>query len=280
MVEPVIITAALVGAELTRENTPYLPLTPDEIAAEAYTAFHAGAAMVHLHARDKNGAPSQSVEDYRCIIQAVRARVPEIVIQVSTGGAVSMSAEERLQPLDLQPEMASLTTGTVNFGEEVFFNSLPMVREFAKAMQARHIRPELEMFDTGMIPAAMRLLKEGLLNEPLHFNLVLGVPGGAAGTIKNLLHMVESLPPDCTWTVSGIGAAQLPLTTTAIMLGGHVRVGLEDNIYYQRGVLTQGNAPLVERAARLAKELGRPLASPDDARRILILAKRGQNEIG
>ena len=280
MAEPVILTAALVGAELTRENTPYLPLTPDEIAAEAYAAFKAGAAMVHLHARDADGAPSQNIEDYRCIIQAVRERAPQIVIQVSTGGAVTMSAEERLQPLDLQPEMASLTTGTVNFGEDVFFNGLPMVREFAKVMQARHIRPELEIFDSGMIPSAMRLLKEGLLNEPLHFNLVLGVPGGAAGTIKNLLHMVECLPPNCTWTVSGIGAAQLPLTTMAIMLGGHVRVGLEDNIYYQRGVLSQGNAPLVERTARLAKELGRPLASPDEARRILHLENRGQNETG
>ncbi len=275
MPEPVIITAALVGAELTRKNTPHLPLTPDEIAAEARAAFEAGAAMVHLHARDTDGLPTQNVEDYRKIIEAVRARVPEIVIQVSTGGAVSMNAEERLQPLALQPEMASLTTGTVNFGEEVFHNNMPMVREFAKAMQARGIHPELEIFDTGMIPAAMRLLKDGLLNEPLHFNFVLGVPGGAAGTLKNLMHMVESIPQESTWTVSGIGAAQLPLTTAAILLGGNVRVGLEDNIYYSRGVLSEGNAPLVARAARLTKELGRAIATPDEARRILHLKPRG-----
>lgn len=274
MPEPVIITAALVGAELTRENTPHLPLTPDEIAAEARAAFEAGAAMVHLHARDADGLPTQNVEDYRKIIEAVRARVPEIVIQVSTGGAVSMNAEERLQPLALQPEMASLTTGTVNFGEEVFHNNMPMVREFAKAMQARGIHPELEIFDTGMIPAAMRLLKDGLLNEPLHFNFVLGVPGGAAGTLKNLMHMVESIPQESTWTVSGIGAAQLPLTTAAILLGGNVRVGLEDNIYYSRGVLSEGNAPLVARAARLTKELGHAIATPDEARRILHLKPR------
>ena len=143
-----------------------------------------------------------------------------------------------------------------------------------RAMQERGIHPELEIFDSGMIPAALRLLKEGLLNEPLHFNLVLGVPGGAAGTLKNLMHMVESLPSGCTWTASGIGAAQLPLTTAAILLGGNVRVGLEDNIYYRRGMLTEGNAPLVARAARLAAELGRPLATPDDARRILHLAAR------
>ncbi len=271
MAGPVIITAALVGAELTRANTPYLPLTPDEIAAEARAVYEAGAAMVHLHARDQNGAPSQNVEDYRKIIEAVRARAPELIIQVSTGGAVWMSAEERLQPLALQPDMASLNTGTLNFGEEVFSNPMPMVRQFARAMQERGIRPELEIYDTGMIPSALRLLKEGLLNEPLHFDLVLGVPGGAAGTIKNLLHMVESLPPGCTWTASGIGAAQLPITTAAILLGGHVRVGLEDNIYYRHGELTQGNAPLVARAVRLARELERPPASPAEARRILHL---------
>jgi 3-keto-5-aminohexanoate cleavage enzyme len=125
-----------------------------------------------------------------------------------------------------------------------------------------------------MIASAMRLLKEGLISEPLHFNLVLGVPGGAAGTLKNLMHMVECLPADSTWTASGIGAAQLPLTTAAILLGGNVRVGLEDNIYYSRGVLTEGNAPLVARAARLAKELGRPLATPEEARDILHLKPR------
>ncbi len=271
MPEPVIITAALVGAELTRENTPYLPLTPEEIAAEARAAYEAGAAMVHVHARDRNGVPSQDIEDYRKIIEAIRASAPELILQVSTGGAVWMSAEERLQPLALQPDMASLNTGTLNFGEEVFSNPMPMVRQFARAMQERGIRPELEVYDTGMIPAALRLLKEGLLSEPLHFDLVLGVPGGAAGTIKNLLHMVESLPPGCTWTASGIGAAQLPITTAAILLGGHVRVGLEDNIYYRRGELTQGNAPLVARAVRLARELERPPASPAEARRILHL---------
>jgi 3-keto-5-aminohexanoate cleavage enzyme len=276
MPEPVIITAALLGAELTRENTPYLPLTPEEIAAEARAVYDAGAAMVHVHARDQNGVPSQDVEDYRKIIEAIRARAPELIIQVSTGGAVWMSAEERLQPLALQPDMASLNTGTLNFGEEVFSNPMPMVRQFARTMQERGIRPELEVYDTGMIPSALRLLKEGLLNEPLHFDLVLGVPGGAAGTIKNLLHMVESLPPGCTWTASGIGAAQLPLTTAAILLGGHVRVGLEDNIYYRRGELTEGNAPLVARAARLANELGRPPASPQEARRILHLGDGGK----
>jgi 3-keto-5-aminohexanoate cleavage enzyme len=271
MAEPVIITAALVGAELSRENTPYLPLTAEEIAAEARAAYEAGAAMVHVHARAKDGSPTQNLEDYRRIIEAIRLQAPDLIIQVSTGGAVSMGAEERLQPLELLPDMASLTTGTVNFGDEVFHNAMPMVRGFAQVMKTLGVRPELEVFDTGMIPASLRLVKEGLLCEPLHFNFVLGVPGGAAGTIKNLLHMVESLPPNSTWTASGVGAAQLPITTAAILLGGHVRVGLEDNIYYLHGMLSQGNAPLVARAARLIKELGRQPASPLEARRIFHL---------
>ncbi len=273
MVQPLIITAAVVGAELSRQDTPFLPLTPDEIAEEAWEAQQAGAAMVHLHARAADGSPTQDIQAYQSIIQAVRSRCPDLIIQVSTGGAVGMSAEERLQPLALQPDMASLTTGTVNFGEEVFYNSLPMIRQFARAMLEKNIRPELEIFDSGMIANALRLFKEGLLLEPLHFNFVLGVPGGAAGTLKNLMHMVESVPPSSTWCASGIGAAQLPLTTMAIILGGHVRVGLEDNIYYRRGELSPGNAPLVARVFRLAGELGRPLATPNEARRILNLER-------
>lgn len=273
MVQPLIITAAVVGAELSRQDTPFLPLTPDEIAEEAWEAQQAGAAMVHLHARAADGSPTQDIQAYQSIIQAVRSHCPDLIIQVSTGGAVGMSAEERLQPLALQPDMASLTTGTVNFGEEVFYNSLPMIRQFARAMLEKNIRPELEIFDSGMIANALRLFKEGLLLEPLHFNFVLGVPGGAAGTLKNLMHMVESVPPSSTWCASGIGAAQLPLTTMAILLGGHVRVGLEDNIYYRRGELSQGNAPLVARVFRLAGELGRPLATPNEARRILNLER-------
>jgi 3-keto-5-aminohexanoate cleavage enzyme len=267
--ESLIITAAVVGAELTRADTPYLPLTPAEIADEALAAHKAGAVMVHLHARAADGSPTQEGEVYRQIIEQVRARCPELIIQVSTGGAVGMTAEERLQPIYLQPDMASLTTGTVNFGDQVFFNDLPLVRKFARAIVEQGIKPEIEVFDSGMIATALRLLKEGLLTPPLHFDFVMGVPGGIAGTPKNLLHLTESVPAGSTWSVAGIGAAQLPLTTMAILLGGHVRVGLEDNIYCTRGVLSEGNAPLVARVARLAAELGRPLASPAEARHIL-----------
>ena len=267
--EPLIITAAVVGAELSRDDTPYLPLTPVEIADQALAAYRAGAAMVHLHARADDGSPTQDMAVYRRIIQEVRARCPDMIVQVSTGGAVGMTAQERLQPIYLKPDMASLTTGTVNFGEGVFYNDLALVRQFARAMAEQGIKPEIEIFDSGMIATALRLVKEGLLIPPLHFDLVMGVPGGIAGTVKNLLHLAESLPPDSTWSVAGIAAAQLPLATMAILIGGHVRVGLEDNIYYTRGVLSEGNAPLVARMVRLANELGRPIASPAQARRTL-----------
>lgn len=267
--EPLIITAAVVGAELTRADTPYLPLTPAEIADQALAAYSAGAAMVHLHARADDGSPTQDIAVYRRILQEVRARCPDVIIQVSTGGAVGMTAEERLQPIHLKPDMASLTTGTVNFGEGVFWNDLPLVRQFARAIVEQGIKPEIEVFDSGMITTALRLVKEGLLTPPLHFDFVMGVPGGIAGTPKNLLHLTESVPAGSTWSVAGIAAAQLPLATMAILLGGHARVGLEDNIYYTRGVLCEGNAPLVARVVRLANELGRPVATPTEARRIL-----------
>jgi 3-keto-5-aminohexanoate cleavage enzyme len=269
MMEPLIITAAVVGAELTRAETPYLPLTPDEIANEAFAAYKAGAAMVHFHARAADGSPTQDGAVYRQIIEQARVRCPDLIIQVSTGGAAGMTAEERLQPIYLQPDMASLTTGTVNFGEEVFFNDLPLARKFVRAIVEQGIKPEIEVFDSGMITTALRLVKEGLLTPPLHFDFVMGVPGGIAGTLKNLLHLSESVSVGSTWSVAGIGAAQLPLATMAILLGGHVRVGLEDNIYYTRGVLSEGNAPLVARIVRLAAELGRPVASPTQARHIL-----------
>ncbi len=269
--EPLIITVALVGAELTRADTPYVPLTPEEIAAEASAVHAAGATVVHLHARAADGSPTQDAAVYQRIIEEIRARCPDLILQVSTGGAVGMSAEERLQPVYVRPDMASLTTGSVNFGNEVFVNDLPLVRRFARAIQEHSVRPEIEVFDAGMISTAMRLVKEGLLTPPLHFGLVMGVPGGIAATPKNLLHLVESLPEGSTWSAAGIGAAQLTMATLAILWGGHARVGLEDNIYYTRGVLSEGNAPLASRVARLAGELGRPLATPIEARRILHL---------
>ncbi|BCU83290.1 3-keto-5-aminohexanoate cleavage enzyme [Polycladomyces abyssicola] len=262
--DKLMITAALVGAEVTRENTPHLPVTPEEIGIAAAEAHAAGAAIAHIHVRNAEGRPSQNRELYRQAIEEIRKRC-DIIVQVSTGGAVGMSAEERLQPVTLAPEMATLTTGTVNFGRDVFFNPPEMVEQFAETMQQYGVRPEFEIFDVGMIANAQRLVKKGLVTGHLHFDFVMGVPGGIPATAEHLLHMVRQLPEGATWTVAGIGRAQLPMSVLGIVLGGHVRVGLEDNIYYRKGELAT-NAQLVARVVRIAQELGREIATPDEAR--------------
>ncbi len=267
-----IITAALVGAEVTRLDHPRLPITPQEIAQAAYEAYQAGASIIHLHVRKPDGTPTQDREVFRETITRIRERC-DAIIQVSTGGAVGMTPEERLAPVSLRPEMATMTTGSVNFGDEVFYNHPQDIELFARRMGEYGVKPEVEVFDTGMIASALRLVNKGLLAPPLHFNLVMGVPGGIPGTPKDLLHMVESLPLGSTWSVAGIGKAQLTLGVMAIILGGHVRVGFEDNIYYAKGVLADSNAQLVERIARLGRELGREAASPAEARELLGLKK-------
>ena len=263
-----IITAAIIGAEVTRDINPNIPLTPAELAEAAYQCHKAGASIVHLHARDSDGNPTQDKEVFAEVIRLIKEKC-DIIVQISTGGAVTASVEERLAPISLKPEMATLTTGTVNFGNEVFMNSPEYVERIALALQENGVKPEVEVFEVGMIQNALNLIKKGLLSEPLHFDFVMGVPGAIPGTIKNLLHLSESVPPGSTWTVAGIGRAELPLATMAIMMGGHVRVGFEDNIYYSRGVLAESNAQLVERVVRMAKELGREVATPEEAREIL-----------
>ncbi len=268
MSQPVIITAALVGAELTLAECPHLPITPEQIGLAAAEACQAGASIIHLHVRMPDGQPTQDKEIFRQAIAAIQARC-DVIIQVSTGGAVGMTAQERLQPVHLKPEMATLTTGSVNFGNEIFANPWSLIQDFAQAMQEHGVKPELEIFDAGMIANALRLRDNGLVSEPLHFDLVLGVPGGMPATVRNLVYLVESLPPGASWSAAGIGRAQTLLAAAAIAMGGHARVGFEDNIYYRRGELATSNAQLAARVSRLANELGRPVASPADARRIL-----------
>ncbi len=269
--EKMIITAALVGAEVTREDTPYLPVTPEEIGEAAAEAREAGASIAHIHVRDESGAPSQDRELYRQAMAEIQKR-SDIIVQVSTGGAVGMSAAERLQPLSLRPEMATLTTGTVNFGNDVFMNTPEQLIQFAEEFNRYGVRPEFEIFDVGMIAGAMRLVKKGYFTGHLHFDFVMGVPGGIPATAENLLHLIRQIPEGATWTVAGVGRAQLPMAVLGIVLGGHVRVGLEDNIYYRKGELAT-NTQLVERVVRIAKEMNRDVATPDEAREILGLPR-------
>lgn len=266
--QKLIITAALTGAEVTRAQQPALPITPEEIGMAAAECAAAGAAIVHVHARSADGQPTQEREIYRQIIDEVRARC-NVIVQLSTGGAVGMSAQERLAPVSLRPEMATLSMGSVNFGGEVFVNHPADIELFAKALREQGVKAELEIFDSGMLTSAKRALTKGWLCSPAHFDLVLGVPGAMAGTPQALLYLLSELPEHASWTVAGIGAAQLPLATLAIVLGGHVRVGFEDNVFYRKGQLARSNAELVARIARIACELDRPIASADEARQML-----------
>ena len=269
MNEPLILTCAITGAETTRERQPALPITPEEQAQAAFEAAQAGASVIHLHVREDDGRPTQRIERFEESMRAIRARVPGIIIQISTGGAVGESVENRMKPLALKPEMASLNIGTMNFGEDVFWNHPKDVRALAARMRELGIAPELEIYEAGMLETVLRLRKEGVLADPLNVQFVLGVPGGMSGDLRNLTHMISLLPDGVHWGVAGIGRYQLPLAVHALMLGGHVRVGLEDNIFYHKGVLARSNAELVARVARIAAEVGRPIATREQARKFL-----------
>lgn len=270
MPQPLIITAAVDGAETMREHNPNVPYTPEEIAEEARRCREAGASMVHVHGRLEDGTPTQSRAVFAQILEKIRER-SDILVQFSTGGAVWMTVDERIEALDLKPDMATLTTGTVNFGEDVFMNSLPMIRQIAERLHAFGVRPEVEIFDTGMVDTALNLLRQGILQGPLHFDFVLGVPGGMGGRPENLDFLVNMIPEGSTWSVAGIGRFELPLAHKAIDMGGHVRVGLEDNVFVRKGVLAKGSWELVAQVADYARQQGRELATPQIARELLHL---------
>lgn len=271
--DKLIITVAGVGAETTREAQPNLPISAQEIGEDAARCREAGAAIYHLHVRRPDGSPTQDKDVFAAALTEIRTRT-DIIVQTSTGGAMGMTADERLQPLELDPEMASLTTGTANFGDEVFFNDTALMREFYTRMQAKGVRPEFEIFEAGQIENALRLVKQfGPAGPLMHWDFVLGVPGSMTGEPRNLAFLVDRIPAETsTWTATGIGRWHMSVTMTALALGGNVRLGLEDNIFYHKGVLAEGNAQLVARVARLAAEWGRECATPDEARRILKLA--------
>ena len=272
--DKLIITVAGVGAETTKAAQPALPVTAAEIGADAARCREAGASMYHLHVRDAAGSPTQAREVFAAAIEAIRER-SDIIIQTSTGGAMGMSADERLQPLELQPEMASLTTGTSNFGDDVFFNETALMTEFYTRMQQRGVRPEFEIFEAGQIDNALKLVKKlGPAGPLTHWDFVLGVPGSMSGEPRNLVFLVDQVPREgSTWTCTGIGRWHMAVTMTALALGGNVRLGFEDNVFLHKGVLAKENAELVARVARLAREWDRDCATPDEARQILRLGK-------
>jgi len=269
--EPLIITVAPVGAEITPEQTPHLATTPLKLGEVAAACRQAGASIIHVHCRNDDGTNTHEVERFAQAYEAIRSS-SDLIVQFSTGGAIGMTPQERSAVLQLRPEMATLTCGTVNFGDEVFENSFPIMRGILEKMHQYGVRPELEIFDKGHLSNARRLQRERLLEFPQHIDFVLGVPGGLDATVPNLCDLVGDLPSGCTWSVAGIGRMQLPMAMAAIAMGGHVRVGLEDNIFYSKGRLAT-NEELVARVARIAAELGRPVATPSQARATLGLAQ-------
>lgn len=271
--EPVIITCAVTGAEVMKKDNPAVPYTPEEIAESSFFAFCAGASIIHLHVRNDDGTPSHQAKLFQRTVELIRKKCDPIIM-VSTGGAVGMSVEERCEGLEAGTEMASLTTGTVNFGKDVFFNSQTTVEMIAAKIKERGHKPEIEIFDAGMVDAAAALRKKGLLSSPTAYQFVLGVPGALGASARNLTYLADSVPEGSTWTAAGVGRHQFPMAAHAILMGGNVRVGLEDNVYLRKGVLAESNAALVERAVKLAKEFERPIADPADARRILGLPAR------
>ncbi len=273
--EKLIITAAICGAEVTKEQNPAVPYTVKEMVREAKSAYDAGAAVIHVHVREDDGTPTQSKKRFKEVLDAIYKEIPDVLVIPSTGGAVGMSAEERLQPTELFPEMATLDCGTCNFGDDVFENTIPMMREFGKRMLENNIKPEYECFEMGHLDTILRLAQKGQVpGAPMQFNFVLGVFGCTPATGENLAWLVRNIPEGSTWTATGIGRYQFPLAMAAIPMGGNVRVGFEDNLYLSKGVLAKSNGELVEKVVRLSRELGREIASPAEARRILSLPEK------
>ncbi|MBQ1715292.1 MAG: 3-keto-5-aminohexanoate cleavage protein [Firmicutes bacterium] len=273
--EKLIISCCICGAEVTKENNPAVPYTVEEIVREAKSAYDAGAALIHLHVRWDDGTPTQDKGRFQECVDAIRKVCPDVIIQPSTGGAVGMTDLERLQSTEITPtpEMATLDCGTCNFGgDEIFINTDNTIANFGDIMKQRGIKPECEVFDKGMIDLALKAAKKGHIDYPMHFDFVLGVQMTA--TVRDLVFMVGSIPPGSTWTATGIGKTCWDIVAATIALGGHVRVGFEDNVYMSKGVLAKSNGEMVERVVQMAKLMNREIATPDEARQILGLKPR------
>lgn len=273
--QKLIITAAVNGGFTPRAKNPAVPHTPEEIAEAVYQSWNAGASIAHIHARNEDGSPSYNLKHWCEIVERIRDRC-DILLNLSTSGLNlpnHLPSEEAWNHLVYKPEIASFNCGSVNHGEKPFINSPSQSRKLAQALQEHGVAPEIEIYNSGIINEAETLFKSGYLKTPLIFAFVMGMHGGVTPSCKNLIHLIESLPKDSIWSGIGIGKYQLPINVHSILLGGHVRTGLEDNIYYRKGELAASNAQLVERIVRLAGELERPVASPAEAREILCLAK-------
>ena len=270
-----LVTVAPTGAETAKADAPSLPVTLDELIDTARACQQAGAAVIHVHLRDAQTRPTLDVGYAREVVTALR-ETTDLIVQLSTGGAVTDSEADRLAVLDATPDAASLTCGTVNFGDDVFLNRWAFLVELHQRMQEREIVPEFELFDLGHAAALRRLLdKHGPpYGGHVHCDLVMGVPGGMPGTAAALVAAVAMLPPEATFSATGVGRAALPVALAALAAGGHLRVGMEDTLSYAPERPVRDNAQLVERAAALADLAQRPALAPSEARDMLGIKER------
>jgi 3-keto-5-aminohexanoate cleavage enzyme len=267
--DKMIITVATTGAMTTKENTPYLPTQPKEIAEEVYAAYKAGAAIAHIHVRTEEGKATMALERFKATVSAVREKC-DIIINMTSSGGLGFGDEERILPhVELKPDMGTFDAGSMNFYKGVFINSPEFLEKLGKAYIENGIKPEVEVFDAGMVWNAKRLLKDGFLKAPIHFQCCMHVHGGMEGTATNLAYLVDSLPEGSTWSAFGCGPTANLMTAMAMNMGGHVRVGMEDNVYLSKGELAKHNYEFVEKVVRLANEYKREVASVAEARQIL-----------
>lgn len=274
--DKIILSVATTGSWSTKAQNPGLPITPEEIAQAAVESWREGAAVVHVHVRDDAGKMSCDLSRFLRVRELIRDQGCDILINFSTsGGAGRVGEEERFNSLAAGPELGSLDAGSMNFNDRIFLNPPDFLEELAGRMLAAHVKPEIEVFDSGMIGNALALEEKGLIQSPLWWQFVLGVKGGAPATARSLLHLVDSLPAGSLWSVCAVGWRQLPMNVLAMAMGGHARTGLEDNLYYRRGELARSNAQLVVRLTRIARECGREPATPAEAREMLGLVRTG-----
>lgn len=268
----VILTVATTGAWPKKENTPYVPITPAEIAEEVYACWKAGASMAHIHIRDDEANASMDYNKFEETINLIRGRKDcDIVLNLTTSGGIGLDDDIRMKPfIKLVPELASYDCGSMNWqNNSVFENSPAFLEKLGKAMAEAGVKPEIEIFDVGMIYNALYYLKKGVLKAPLHFQFVLGAAGGMPATVENLVFLKNLIPEGSTWSALGIGKGHLPILYTALALGGNIRVGMEDNIMYGKGRLAVSNVEFVKRARRVIEEFGKEVATPDETRQIL-----------
>ena len=271
MSTPCIITVAITGSVPTKKDSPAVPITVPEQIESTHAAYEAGAALVHVHVRNDDGTTTSDPEKFGRFLAGIRKHCPDMIVQFSTGGRSGLG-QERLGMLPLKPDMASLTTGSVNFAKIIYENHPTLINDLASSMLAHDIKPEIEIFDLAMLYNAAKLVADGLLKPPVHVQFVLGIPGALPADREVLdfeLAQLERMLPGATWTAAGIGRHQLTVNEWSLELGGHCRTGLEDNLKFDKVRLAASNAELVQRVAELAQKFDRTVATPAEARRIL-----------